>query len=109
MKEDIYNIGTAIFNSKLRTLNIRNNKSIILSPKESKLLEILYKNVNNLTHREYILQSIWRIQEKGKEDDISKSVDVYINKIRGYFRNDPNVRIDNIHGSGFCLVDELNK
>ena len=34
----------------------------------------------------------------------ARSMDVYITKLRKYFKNDESVQIDNIHGSGFILV-----
>ena len=71
-----------------------------LSPKESDLLELLLINMNDLTPREEALIKIW------KDDNYftSRSMDVYITKIRKYLSKDPSIRIDNIHGKGFKLT-----
>lgn len=34
----------------------------------------------------------------------ARSMDVYITKLRKFFKDDESVRIENIHGSGFRLV-----
>lgn len=94
-------IGKFHFNSKLRFLTLQNKESIKLSPKESKLLRLLIINKNDLMPREMALSKIWR-------DDnyfTSRSMDVYIAKLRKYLREDPNVEILNIHGEGFRLVE----
>jgi DNA-binding response OmpR family regulator len=53
--------------------------------------------------RELALVKIWN-------DDnyfTSRSMDVYIAKIRKYLSKDPSVEIENIHGEGFRLI--INK
>mgnify|MGYP001380768706 CR=1 FL=1 len=87
------------FNSKLRQLSFKHENPIILSPKESDLLELLLENINDLTSREEALIKIW------KDDNYftSRSMDVYITKIRKYLAKDPLISIENIHGKGFKL------
>jgi len=87
------------FNSKLRTLQFRAEDEITLSPKESKLLNLLLENLNDLTSREEALVKIWN-------DDnyfTSRSMDVYVTKIRKYLKLDPKISIENIHGKGFKM------
>jgi DNA-binding response OmpR family regulator len=75
---------------------------IKLSPKESKLLRMLAIHKNDLMPRELALTKIWR-------DDnyfTSRSMDVYIAKLRKYLKDDENVEILNIHGEGFRLIDK---
>ena len=94
-------VGNFLFNSKLRILtNHEVNKSIKLSPKESQLLKLLILHLNDLMPREIALNKIWR-------DDnyfTSRSMDVYIAKLRKYLRDDSNIEIINIHGEGFRLI-----
>ncbi len=95
-------IGNFSFNSKLRHLSIRNEEPQKLSPKESKLLRMLALYKNDLMPRELALTKIWR-------DDnyfTSRSMDVYIAKLRKYLKADEGVEILNIHGEGFRLVDK---
>ena len=98
--EDIkFKIGKFRFNSKLRILSLETNQ-FKLSPKENELLRLLIININDLLSREIALNKIWR-------DDsyfASRSMDVYIAKLRKYLSLDPKVEILNIHGEGFRLV-----
>jgi len=98
-----FNIGSFFFNSKLRHLSVgKDAEPIKLSPKESKLLRMLAIHKNDLMPRELALTKIWR-------DDnyfTSRSMDVYIAKLRKYLKLDENVQILNIHGEGFRLVDK---
>jgi len=97
-----FNIGGFFFNSKLRHLSVGDNEPQKLSPKESKLLRMLALHKNDLMPRELALTKIWR-------DDnyfTSRSMDVYIAKLRKYLKDDASVEILNIHGEGFRLVDK---
>jgi two-component system OmpR family response regulator len=93
-------IGQFHLNSKLRFLTFNNEEPIKLSPKENELLKMLALHENDLMPRELALTKIWR-------DDnyfTSRSMDVYIAKLRKYLKSDENVEILNIHGEGFRLV-----
>ena len=95
-----FQIGKFHLNSKLRFLTFENEEPIKLSPKESELLKMLALHVNDLMPRELALTKIWR-------DDnyfTSRSMDVYIAKLRKYLKKDERVEILNIHGEGFRLV-----
>ena len=97
-----FNIGKFAFNSKLRHLSFNGAENQKLSPKESKLLRMLALHKNDLMPRELALTKIWR-------DDnyfTSRSMDVYIAKLRKYLKDDENVEILNIHGEGFRLVEK---
>jgi len=104
-KVDIFEftLGKFSYNSKLRFLNIASQEPLKLSPKENQLLKLLVIYVNDLMPREVALNKIWR-------DDnyfTSRSMDVYIAKLRNYLKADDNVKIINIHGEGFRLVVNL--
>ena len=95
-----FEIGKFSFNSKLRFLNYGEEDSIKLSPKENQLLRLLVLHINDLLPREMALNKIWR-------DDnyfTSRSMDVYIAKLRKYLKPDESVEILNIHGEGFRLM-----
>ena len=101
-ESDIYEfvIGKFQFNSKLRFLTLDGEEAVKLSPKENQLLRLLVLHINDLLPRELALNKIWR-------DDnyfTSRSMDVYIAKLRKYLKTDSNVVILNIHGEGFRLV-----
>jgi len=95
-----FKIGKFHLNSKLRFLSIDNEDPVKLSPKENELLRLLALHENDLMPRELALTKIWR-------DDnyfTSRSMDVYIAKLRKYLKKDEKVEILNIHGEGFRLV-----
>jgi len=97
-----FTIGKFEFNSKLRHLSFEGGEPQKLSPKESKLLKMLAVYKNDLMPRELALTKIWR-------DDnyfTSRSMDVYIAKLRKYLKLDGNVEILNIHGEGFRLIEK---
>ena len=93
-------IGDFIFNPRLRTLTYKKNTPTNLSPKENQLLLMLVETQNDLLSRNKALNEIWN-------DDnyfTSRSMDVYIAKLRKYLRDDASIEIANIHGEGFRLI-----
>ncbi len=99
-KEFEFQIGNFFLNSKLRFLSYQKGTPVKLSPKENDLLRLLSLHKNDLMPRELALTKIWR-------DDnyfTSRSMDVYIAKLRKYLSKDEGVEIVNIHGEGFRLV-----
>ena len=78
----------------------KNDEQIKLTPKEASLLEMLYNYKDGLLPREKALTEIW-----GTNDYFTaRSMDVYVTKLRKYFKDDENIKIENVHGSGFRLV-----
>ncbi|WP_319479685.1 response regulator transcription factor [uncultured Draconibacterium sp.] len=97
-EEFLFTIGTYEFDSKLRVI-VRDGEKQKLSPKEADLLKLLCQNKNELLSRETALRKIW-----GEDGYFTaRSMDVFITKLRKYLKDDPNIEIKNIHGSGFLL------
>ncbi len=72
-----------------------------LTPKETDLLRLFARNVNAVVERNAALELIW-----GRATPFTtRSMDVFISRIRGYLREDPALEIQNIHGVGYKLVD----
>ena len=70
-----------------------------LTPKEANLIRLFAENKNNIIKREEILKPIW-----GDDDYfMGRSLDVFISRLRKYFKPDPSISIENIHGVGFRL------
>ena len=83
-------------------MQFNDEESIKLSPKENELLKMLIVHVNDLMPREMALTKIWR-------DDnyfTSRSMDVYIAKLRKFLKQDEKLEILNVHGEGFRLVEK---
>ncbi len=101
--QEEYVLGSYRFEVKPRLLH-RKEDSRKLSPKEGALLELLCQHLNDITPREKALVDIW------KEDSYftTRSMDVYIAKLRKYLKEDPSVVIENVHSSGYGLYVRLD-
>ncbi len=97
-----YKIGGFIFDN-IRQVLIINNSEQKLTSKESELLKLLVENPNEVLDRSTALKEIWH-------DDSyfnARSMDVYITKLRKYLKEDKNVELINVHGTGFKLVGSI--
>jgi DNA-binding response OmpR family regulator len=73
-----------------------------LSYRESELLKILYENRDGIIDRKNILNLLW-----GNDSFFnSRNLDVYINKIRSYLKEDERLEILTIKGIGYRFVIE---
>jgi two-component system, OmpR family, response regulator VicR len=70
-----------------------------LTLREAELLAFLIRNRNKTVGREDILDAVW----KNSDFFISRSLDVFVSRLRKYLKADPKVTIENIHGIGFKL------
>lgn len=78
------------------TLSINGNART-LTLKEAELIRYFATNSNKILSRNEILQNIW-----GSDDYfLGRSLDVFISRLRKYFKDDPNIKITNLHGIGF--------
>ncbi|NQY07236.1 MAG: winged helix-turn-helix transcriptional regulator [Flavobacteriaceae bacterium] len=78
---------------------IKEAEEIPLSRKECELLAILVENLNEIVTREELTKRVW-------EDNgvfVGRSLDTYISKLRKKLKDDPNIKITNIHGVGYKL------
>lgn len=101
VRSKVVHIGEYVFNTELRTIR-KGDWQTKLTPKEALLLELLYDYRDGLLSREKALTEIW-----GTNDYFTaRSMDVYVTKLRKFFKEDGKIRIENVHGSGFRLVIE---
>ena len=71
-----------------------------LSYRENEILKILYENRDGIIDRKNILNLLW-----GNDSFFnSRNLDVYINKIRGYLKEDESLEILTIKGIGYRFV-----
>ena len=72
-----------------------------LTQREADLLRFLIENKNQVVQRSVILEKLW-----GENDYfLGRSLDVFISRLRKYLKVDPSLKIENIHGVGFRLID----
>lgn len=95
------NIGSFSFNPHRQTLSESGDERK-LSFRESELLRLLYENRERIIDRRDILNVLW-----GSDSFFnSRTLDVYITKLRGYLRNDPALQIITVKGIGYRFVLE---
>lgn len=95
----IFKIGKYTFDTQKQVL-ISDGKTQKLTTKESDLLALLCRNVNEILERNFALKTIWT------DDNYfnARSMDVYITKLRKLLKDDPSIEIINIHGKGYKLI-----
>uniref|UniRef100_UPI003F72E572 winged helix-turn-helix domain-containing protein n=1 Tax=Dyadobacter sp. TaxID=1914288 RepID=UPI003F72E572 len=90
--------GNSSLNSQNLVLLCGNVKNQ-LTYREAKLLGLFVKNSNQVLERDFILKSVW-------EDEgiiVSRSVDVFVSRLRKLLASDPAVKITAIHGVGYKM------
>ena len=94
-----FQLGSYTFDAP-RHLLIKGEESRKLTSKEADLLLLLCENMNETLERTTALNKGWY------EDSYfnARSMDVYITKLRKFFKDEPNVKLVNVHGIGFKLV-----
>ncbi len=92
-------LGSFTFDAARHSLS-NYQQDIKLTSKESDLLLLLCENMGKTLERPIALSKIWN--EVSQEN--ARSMDVYITKLRKYFKEDPKVELQNVHGVGFKLV-----
>lgn len=94
-----YLIGKFRFNYEQRIL-VDEKSETKLTSKESALLKMLCESKDEVLDRSEALKAIW------KEDSYftSRSMDVYITRLRSYLKTDESIKIINVHGEGFKLL-----
>ena len=100
LDSDELKIGSYAFLPKRQELINVENVPVKLSYKESRLLEMLLENRNNVLDRKAALIKLW-----GDDNFFNtRNMDVYITKLRKKLQNDETVAIVNIRGYGYKLI-----
>jgi hypothetical protein len=97
-EEDAIKIGGLSFNARTRIL-ARGNIRTELTEKEARILHIFALRQNEIIERDQLLKEVW-------EDEgifVSRSLDVFVSRLRKKLEADPEVNIVNVHGRGYRL------
>ncbi|GHC50276.1 response regulator transcription factor [Ulvibacter litoralis] len=95
-KNTLISIGAYTFDFTNLELQFKNKRYKQLTEKEARLIYYLYSNRDQLIRRDEILAHVW-----SKNDFFSgRSMDVFISRIRKYFKEDPKVAITSVRGIG---------
>ncbi len=98
MRESV-NVGAMVFDYDRQILKTNGDEKR-LTTKEADLLNMLCENRYDILDRNYALNKIW-----GDDNYYnSRSMDVYIAKLRKYLAADAEVELVNVHGKGFKLL-----
>lgn len=89
-------IGKYEFHPEELTLSI-NGDQRNLTLKEAELIRYFAEHLNKVLSRNDILEKVW-----GSNDYfLGRSLDVFISRLRKYFKDDTGIKITNLHGIGF--------
>lgn len=94
-----FDVGKYVFDYHKRELSYKRSVQT-LTFKEAELLKLLCENKNNILRRNTALSKIWNDENYFT----SRSMDVYITKLRNYLKGDKSIQIENVHGIGFKLI-----
>ena len=86
-------------------LNCKNgNEEIRLTPHEAMLLKYLVEHKGKIVERKDILENVWHLNP----DIETRTVDIFIARLRKYFETDPAnpVYIKSIRGAGYMFVED---
>ena len=94
-QSELIAIGNYSFDTKRLELTCSDYKKQ-LTQKEGELILFLYQHKNQLLKREDILRAVW------ENDDFfsGRSMDVFISRLRKYFKLDPAISIESIRNVG---------
>lgn len=96
---DMLQIGAFTFNLPRQVLS-GTGADKKLSFREAELLRYLFENRNTIIDRRDILNALW-----GNDNFFnSRNLDVYITRLRGFLKDDPNLEILTIKGIGYRFV-----
>jgi DNA-binding response OmpR family regulator len=72
----------------------------VLTEREAELLQLLVENKNQLVRKPDILNRLW------KESDFftSRSMDVFVSRLRKYLSGDPEIVLESVRGAGLRLI-----
>ena len=92
---ELINIGKYNFDSYRCELKLE-NRIQQLTEKETLLIQFLFEHKNQLIKREQVLKAVW-----GNDDYFSgRSMDVFISKLRKYFKDDSNISLESTRNIG---------
>ncbi|TLX77548.1 response regulator transcription factor [Labilibacter sediminis] len=97
----VLNIGIFEFDHENLCLR-KGSENKRLTQKENEVLKMLAFAKNKVVKRDDILLSLW-----GDNDYFnSRSLDVFIAKLRKYLKSDPQIKIENVPSVGYVLSDK---
>ena len=98
----IFELGSYQFDSKRLVISTSTGGYKKLTFRESELLKLFCENPNRILTKKSILLRVW-----GNDSYFnSRSMDVFISKLRKYLKGEPSVQLINLRGVGYKLVTD---
>lgn len=94
-------IGNYTFIPDKQELHTPSGEQVILTYKDAALLSLLYAHRNNVISRDDILNKVWGDNNLYN----SRTLDVYVNRLRKHFKDSPN-KIITLKGIGYRFICE---
>ncbi len=98
-EQTTFEIGKYSFDSRRQILQ-HGRTQYKLTAKETDLLRLLCLHMNSTLDREVALREVWQSDSYFS----GRSMDVFVSKLRKYFKDDKRIEILTIHGKGFRLI-----
>lgn len=96
--EQEFTIGKYVFDTVNYQLKL-NGETQRITEKEAQLIQYFYDHKNQMVKREDVLENVW-----GTDDFFSgRSMDVFISRLRKYFKKDANIAIESTRGVGLTF------
>lgn len=103
-ESEVYQIGeNYVFDAVHAVLKRPSCAPKTITEREAKLLQMLCEKKNEVVRRDAILSKLW-----DTEDDFfaSRSLDVFVTRLRKLLADDEGVQIKTVKGVGLCLSDK---
>ena len=101
VEKNQYHIGKFVLDVGHATLrDIQTDEVKIITLREVQILQILAENMNDVVRREAIVNRCWN---QRYDYFVSRSLDVFVNKLRKLLADDPTVSIVTVRGVGLQL------
>ncbi|WP_027391103.1 MULTISPECIES: response regulator transcription factor [Aquimarina] len=98
IREEVITIGNYKFEATNHCLTLHGERQK-LTEKETVLIQYLYDHKNTMIKRENLLKDVW-----GNDDFFSgRSMDVFISRLRKYFKQDNKIKIESVRGVGLTF------
>lgn len=104
-ESQIQKIGSYTFDALNGVLKHKDNEFVPLTSREANILQILVANIGNVVKRESFIKQLWDIKD-GEDFFASRSLDVFISKMRKKLSKDPSITIKTVRGIGLLLSVE---
>ncbi|MCD8079206.1 MAG: response regulator transcription factor [Bacteroides sp.] len=103
-ESNLLKIGEYTLDADHASLRHTSGTVVTLTSREAEVLRTLCQNKGQTVRREAILEKYWNTE--GNDYFASRSLDVFISKLRKKLADDPRVEIRVIKGVGICLNDQ---